>query len=114
MTNDTTRHDVPLLEDEDGAPYPEEIQEAARLLVAEVAAQARRDALEEAADAADTVIISWSGVAGLHPTEPEPHPAALRASGARRTLVVLRSRMAEAFDDLRALADPASTEGSES
>ena len=62
---------------------------------------AEANAWEEAAELADTVIVSWSGVAGLHPEEPEPHPAAIAAAGARRTLVVLRSRVSEAFADRR-------------
>jgi hypothetical protein len=65
--------------------------------VARLIADARAEAWEEAAELADSVIVSWQGVSGLHPEAPEPHPAALRAAGARRTLVVLRSRVAEAF-----------------
>jgi hypothetical protein len=57
------------------------------------------EAWDEAAELADSVIVSWMAVPGLHPTEPEPHPAAIAAAGARRTLVVLRSRMTEALRD---------------
>lgn len=62
---------------------------------------------EAAAELADTQIVLWSEVPGLHPEAKEPHPAAIAAAGARRTLVVLRSRMSEAF----ALAAEARTQG---
>lgn len=75
---------------------PTLIETVERIVAARVA-EARAEAWEEAGELADTVVVSWSAVPGLHPTAPEPHPAALRAGGARRTLVVLRSRMTEAF-----------------
>lgn len=75
------------------------VMEAVGRIVAAREAAARAEAWEAAAELADTQIVLWSEVPGLHPTAPEPHPAAIAASGARRTLVVLRSRMSEAFDD---------------
>ncbi len=75
-------------------------------VLAPLVEQAKAEAWEEAGELADSVIASWQGVPGLHPTEPEPHPAAIAAAGARRTLVVLRSRMSEAFMDRAAALSP--------
>ena len=82
-----------------GGPILNALAPVVAALIAEAVEEARAAAWADAADLADGVIVSWMGVPGLHPTAPEPHPAAIAAAGARRTLVVLRSRVAEAFSE---------------